>query len=318
MIANRVSIHFKPYKYHYVHETFRRYNQTIHKLVTNDTSFRPTNYVMKQNMIWDHHSVCSNGTFVFLLYIVSQKHYERRQVIREYVKQNMTVDGKRINYMFVVATDDKTVISGLEKENELYHDLLVSVHADKYGNLTFTTLDSFMWVRDYCKTTQYVIKVDGDEWVHLGNLVHYLKSVPCTGFYGGNNVKNFFRRGLLYKGFLVVPNDYVDRWMVYNSGGGYILSADLIPFINIGTEYMDIVLLVEDATIGMILGMIGVKPYGKSKDYIIFEHINYLKDGIPPNSIFIHNLKSIPLLSEVYRNYSSIYTVPFYKDYHSC
>ena len=158
MIAKRILLHFKQYKYQYVHEAFRRNNQTIHKFVTNDTSFPFTNYVMKQNMAWDHHSVCSNDTFVFLFYLVSQKDYKRRQVIREYVKQNMTVDDKRINYMFAVATDDKVEISRLEEENELYHDLLVSVHVDNYGNLTFTTLDSFMWVRDYCKTTQYVIK----------------------------------------------------------------------------------------------------------------------------------------------------------------
>ena len=113
LITQSVFIPFKKYKYSFVHEAFRRHNQAIHKFVTNDTSYSFTNYVMKQNMVWDHCSVCSNDTFVFLFYLVSQKDYERRQVIREYVKQNMTVDGKQINYMIVVATDDKTVISGL-------------------------------------------------------------------------------------------------------------------------------------------------------------------------------------------------------------
>ena len=313
-------IPFKKYKYSYVHEAFRSHNQTIHKFVTNDTSFRPTNYVMKQNMVWDHRSVCSNDTFVFLFYPVFQKDYKRRQLIREYVKQDMIVDGKQINYMIVVATDDKTVISGLEKENELFHDLLVSVHVDNYANLTYTTLDSFMWVRDYCKTAQFVSKVDGDTWTHFGNLVHYLKSVPCSSFYGGLPWGAFFRPGGRTHGSQVTPYDYVGRGFIFNVGGAYILSADLIPFINIGTEYVDVIVPgCEDCMIGEILGMIGVKLYGKSKDYIVYINITPGKLGIiPPNSIFIHNLKSMPLLSEVYRNHSSTYTVPFYKDYHSC
>ena len=130
-------------------------------------------------------------------YLVSQKDYERRQVIREYVKQNMTVDGKQINYMIVVATDDKTVISGLEKENELYHDILVSVHVDNYANVTYTILDSFMWIRDYCSHAHFIAKVDGDAWVHFGNLVHYLKSVPSTGFYGGHPLNPLFTHRII-------------------------------------------------------------------------------------------------------------------------
>ena len=289
LIVKRMILHFKQYKYQYVHEEFRRHYQTIHKFVTNDTSFPFTNYVMKQNMVWDHSSVCSNDTFVLLLYFVSQKDFERRQVLREYVKQNMTVDGKQINYMIVVATDDKAVINGLEKENELYHDMLVSVHADTFANLTYTTLDSFMWVRDYCRTTQFVSKVDGDAWTHFGNLVHYLKSVPSTSFYGGYPCSRVFRRGFRYKGVQMVPKDYMERRWYYVAGGAYILSADLVPFINIGTEYIDVILTAEDAVIGDIVGLIGVRPYKKSKDYIVYSNLNWHKDGIvPPNAIFIN------------------------------
>ena len=116
LIAKRMLLHFKQYKYQYVHEAFRKHNQTIHKFVTNDTSFPFTNYVMKQNMAWDHRSVCSNDTFVLVVYLVSQKDYERRRLIREYVKQNMIVDGKRINYVFAVASENETTMIPLKKE----------------------------------------------------------------------------------------------------------------------------------------------------------------------------------------------------------
>ena len=65
--------------------------------------------------------------------------------------------------------------------------------------------------------------------------------------------------------------------------------------------------------------MMDVKPYMKSKEYIVYSDIGWHKDRIvPPNAIFIHKLKALSLTSEIYRNYSSTYTVPFYKDYHSC
>lgn len=262
MIAKRILLHFKQYKYQYVHEAFRRNNQTIHKFVTNDTSFPFTNYVMKQNMAWDHHSVCSNDTFVFLFYLVSQKDYKRRQVIREYVKQNMTVDGKQINYMIVVATDNQAVMSGLEKENELYHDLLVSFHVDNYANVTYTILDSFMWIRDYCSQAHFIARVDGDAWVHFGNLVQYLKSVPSIGFYGGYPKNQLFEHTSKWKGVRLIPSDYIQRRWIYVAGGAYILSTDLIPFINIGTEYLDVIVpCAEDAVIGDIIRIMDVKPY---------------------------------------------------------
>lgn len=316
LVSQRVLIPFKQYKYSYVHEAFRRNNQTIHKFVTNDASFPFTNYVMKQNMAWDHRSVCSNDTFVLTVYLVSQKDYERRQVIREYVRQNMIVDGKRINYVFAVASENDTTMIPLKKENELYHDLLVSVHVDNYANVTYTILDSFMWIRDYCSQAHFIARVDGDAWVHFGNLVHYLKSVPSTEFYGGFPMSGFFRNGSKWKGVRLIPNDYIVRRWIYVAGGAYILSTDLVPFINIGTEYMDVIVpCAEDAAIGDIMRIMDVKPYKKSKDYIVYSNLGWHKDRIvPPNAIFIHQLKALSLLSAVYRNYSSTYTVPFYKD----
>ena len=320
LIAKRMLLHFKQYKYQYVHEAFRKHNQTIHKFVTNDTSFPFTNYVMKQNMAWDHRSVCSNDTFVLVVYLVSQKDYERRRLIREYVKQNMIVDGKRINYVFAVASENETTMIPLKKENELYHDLLVSVHVDNYANVTYTILDSFMWIRDYCYQPPFIARVDGDAWVHFGNLVHYLKNVSSVGFYGGYPINPPFTRAFRYKKVQIIPNDYIERRWFYIAGGAYILSSDLVPYINIGTEYLDIILPVaEDAVIGEIMIMMDVKPYKKSEDYIVYSNLGWHKDRIvPPNAIFIHQLRSVSLMAAVYRNYSSTYTVPFYKDYYSC
>ena len=83
---------------------------------------------------------------------------------------------------------------------------------------------------------------------------------------------------------------------------------------------MDVILPVaEDAVIGEIMRMINISLFEKPKQYELYRNYDCLEKGlVPPHSIFIHKLKTIPLMSAVYRNHSSTYTVPFYKDYHPC
>ena len=91
--------------YQYVHDAFRRNNYVInHKFISNDTRFITIPYEVKQNMLWNNASVCNTATFLLLVYFVHVRDLERRNLIRQYVKQGMIVDGKKINYVFVVAS----------------------------------------------------------------------------------------------------------------------------------------------------------------------------------------------------------------------
>ena len=141
--------------------------------VSKDPLFFNIRYEMKQNIIWNEESNYCNGTFLFLLYFVHVNDEERRDLIRKYVKQGMIVEGKRINYVFVVASPIRNdyAVARVKNENERHKDILLSVHEDNYMNITLTHLDAMLWVRDYCRDTIFVGRVDGDVWIHFGNLI---------------------------------------------------------------------------------------------------------------------------------------------------
>ena len=299
---------FRKVPYQYVHDQFRQRGFTIGKFNSTDPSYVPIPYEVKQNVVWNHRSVCVNDTFVLLLYFVNRNDTWRRGVIRKHVKQGMVVEGKRINYVFVVASPLRSTksIKALEKENSVHSDILISIHEDSFSNVTLSVLDAFMWVRDYCKEPAYVVRIDGDAWVHFGNLIHYLETAPRESLYAGHISYIRLRRGWKSKGIRLFPLDYPVRKWVYVWGGANLLSRDLIPYINIGTLYMDVIIPhSEDLLIGEIMRRAGVIPCGNAPGYELFSDYKWLKGGrIPSNAIFVHRLKRMRLFRRVYERIS--------------
>lgn len=82
----------------------------------------PVPYEVKQYVVWNHRSMCVNDAFVVHLYFVNRSDTWRRYVIRKHVKQGMVVEGKRINYVFVMASPLRSIeaINVLEEENNTY------------------------------------------------------------------------------------------------------------------------------------------------------------------------------------------------------
>ena len=117
LVRNRINA------YQYVHNIFRRNNYTtLDKWFSKDPNFHPITYAIGDNIKWNNMSVCRNDSFFLLMYFVRKDDLARRSVIREYVKQNMIVDGKKINYVFVVASplNATNQIKELTNENALY------------------------------------------------------------------------------------------------------------------------------------------------------------------------------------------------------
>ena len=304
--------------FHHVHDVFKKNKYSItEKFTSRDPSFVPIEYGLKQNMMWNLNSVCQKDTFILLMYFLYKGDIERRKIIRRYVKQGMVVDGKKINYVFVVASPyrDKFMLKFLWAENRRFGDILVSTHEDNYSNMTITVLDAFMWVRDYCSQAQYIARVDGDVWIHLGNLVRYLKTVPKKRYYGGSlALGRVEKEGMVYKDIKIVPKDYPKKRWYFNFGGANIYSNDVVPFINIGTKYLDLIIPVsEDMLIGEILRRAGIDPYPPPHNYVLYvNHYSMLNGkGIPPNAIFIHGIKNMTEFENVYHNHTATYLIPY-------
>ena len=216
--------------YQYVHDQFRQRGFTIGKFTSTDPSYVPIPYEVKQNVLWNHRSVCVNDTFVLLLYFVNRNDTWRRGVIRKHVKQGMVIEGKRINLVLVMSSPLRSTkaIKMLEEESSAHNGILVSIHEDSFSNVTLSVLNAFMWVWDYCKEPAYK-----NAWVLFGNLIHYLETAPRESLYAGHVSYIRLRRGWKSKGIRLFPLDYPVRKWVYVWGGANLLSRDLIPYINI-------------------------------------------------------------------------------------
>lgn len=300
-----LTIAVRQVKYQYVYDIFKKNHRPEEVCIPHDPLFHPLTYVLKQNMKWNHRSVCSNDTFVLLMYFTYNGDSERRDLIREYVKQGMVVDGRVINYVQIVATNDTEQLRHFDQDNALYGDLLVSLHKDVREEWPLTVFDAYMWARDYCGQAKYVVKVDGDVWVHLGNLIHYLQSAPSHAYYGGQTVRTWVRKGRHYKGVRYSPNDCPEHPNVFNLGGGNIMSSDLIPFINIGMQYLDYIMpAVEDMPIGYVLQKAGVSASG-TPGYRALLFYEKLPNGtVPKNVLFLH-CRGLDVIKGVYRRLSN-------------
>ena len=291
--------------YHYVYKEFRRRHYTQGKFHSKDPTYKYIPYDVKENIEWNGKSVCKENTFILLLYFVNKRDRTRRDLIRRYIHQGMVVGNVTFNYAIVVAADkvETKAIALLEKENKKYGDLLLSIHVDSYSNVTLTVLDSFLWVREHCKQAVFIGRIDGDTWVNLSNLVEYLKAVPRTRFYGGYRLEGAFPPQSSGSPFFV-PNDYPPKRWLFNAGGAYIVSNDLVPYINIGTLYSDLIPhAAEDGLIGDILRKVQVVPYKRVNRFVLYSNLQWFPNKkIPSNAIFVHNIKDVKELTTVYEN----------------
>lgn len=305
------SLPLRVMEYQYVHNAYRRtYNQS-EKCISHDPDFHPLSYEVKQNMVWNNRSVCTNNTFVLLMIFTYSGDVERRDTIRRYIKQGMIVDGKVVNYVQIIAANETDRIVLFEKENEKWQDLLISHHKDIREEWPITIFDAYMWVRDYCKQAKYVSKVDGDMWIHLGNLVHFLKTAPSEMFYGGHVVNGVLHSGRYYKGVKYSPSDCPEHPVSFNTGGGNFVSQDVVPYISIGTQYLDYILpAAEDILIGFMLRKAGIRARGVPGFRVILLFERLPNSTIPQDAVFVH-IKGLRTFEEVYRNYSSIATHPY-------
>ena len=297
-----------------VHRVYQSRGFTTGWFQTKDKDYDVVNYSLAPNIVSDNTSVCFDDPFLFIMILVRRTDIERRELFRTYLKRGL-VEGRRVDYGFFVVADtsDYQAIKEIQEENAIHRDILYSQHVDSYTNVTLTILDAFLWIRDHCPRANFVMRLDGDCFAHVPNAVRYLSTVDRRFYYGG------YRWGAtLYSKkdkdtAYDVPADYplYKRYFRYCLGGGYIVSRDVIPYINIGTLYQDLVVhAAEDALLGRVLENAGIFIAPAPKSYILYRDLLWYKfpqdlSQLPQNIIMIHNLKNFTQQKLVFAHYSS-------------
>ena len=294
----------------------REYNIKLgvkHKLITNDTLVPfvdpyPIDSVVNRNV-----RICSNSTFLLMIYLIRSKDYRMRQILRRIIPQGVIVKERQINRVFVIGVDDtdRKTIQSIQAENKQWGDIVVSRNKESYAITPILLWDGLMWAKGHCSQTVFVGKFDPDAVVFLDNLIEALTTAPTYHFYGGRVIPGMMQPRTTLKA-RCLPYDYPERRHIqFLSGPAMLLSSDLIDYLLIGAEYEPYFSAADDVMVGAVLNRIGVFPQVLGSDDCPFmiwkrDKHNYYADYklIPKCTSVYHDVKSIDQYCELIEYYN--------------
>ncbi|XP_053137438.1 beta-1,3-galactosyltransferase 6 [Hemicordylus capensis] len=197
--------------------------------------------------------------FLAVLVASGPKYTERRSIIRStWLSAAGRAPGRDIWCRFVVGTGGLAgeELHTLELEQTRHQDLLLLPDLrDSYENLTAKILAMYVWL-DQHLDFRFVLKADDDTFVRLDVLVEELRAKEPRRLYWGF----FSGRGRVKSGGKWKENAWLlcDYYLPYALGGGYVISADLVHYLRLSQDYLNI-WQSEDVSMGAWLAPVDVK-----------------------------------------------------------
>lgn len=85
---------------------------------------------------------------------------------------------KDVAMMFLMGSSlNGSVDSDVEKENDLYNDIIRLKIIDTYDNLTLKALSMLMWTDIYCPKSLFLLKVDDDMYINVDRLLNFIETL---------------------------------------------------------------------------------------------------------------------------------------------
>ncbi|KAJ7403852.1 Beta-1,3-galactosyltransferase 6 [Willisornis vidua] len=187
------------------------------------------------------------------------KYSERRSIIRStWMAPGGRGHGRFVWGRFVLGTAGlgPEELRGLELEQSRHGDLLLLPELrDSYDNLTAKVLATFVWL-DAHLDFQFVLKADDDTFARLDVLVEELRAKePRRLYWGFFSGRGHVKAEGKWKESAWVLCDY---YLPYALGGGYVISADLVRYLRLSRDYLNM-WQSEDVSLGVWLAPIDVK-----------------------------------------------------------
>ncbi|XP_054857002.1 beta-1,3-galactosyltransferase 6 [Eublepharis macularius] len=198
-------------------------------------------------------------TFLAVLVASGPKYTERRSIIRStWLSAAGRAPHGDVWCRFVVGTGSLSgeELHTLELEQSHHRDLLLLPDLrDSYENLTAKVLAMYVWL-DQHLDFRFVLKADDDTFVRLDVLVEELRTKEPRRLYWGF----FSGRGRVKSGGKWKENAWLlcDYYLPYALGGGYVISADLVHYLRLSQDYLN-VWQSEDVSLGAWLAPVDVK-----------------------------------------------------------
>lgn len=123
-------------------------------------------------------TLCSQYERVFLLYLIRTyyKHFDRRQVLRDILKQPYFANHSIvIEHMFLFGrTNNKTIEESIRRESDLYKDVIQEDFMESYINVSLKAIMAWKWSVEFCPNVENVFVMNDELFVDQNKLVKNL------------------------------------------------------------------------------------------------------------------------------------------------
>ncbi|XP_034072652.1 lactosylceramide 1,3-N-acetyl-beta-D-glucosaminyltransferase A-like [Gymnodraco acuticeps] len=288
-LDHHVVSHMRSYTYRYLVNSYDFLNSNFNITSNRHRKDGSTNVLLTYPYLINHPGKCARGDgksgddVLLLLFVKSSpENFERRQAIRDTWGNESFVWselGATMRMVFALGVDTKQrsrVQRALLQEDQTYGDLIQQDFLDTFHNLTAKLITQFHWVHDYCPQARFLMSADDDIFVHMPNLVKYLRQLLRNK----SGVKDFWV-GHVHRGAPPVrrkeskyhiPYDLYPwpSYPDYTAGAGYVVSGDVAAKIYQATQVLNSSIYIDDVFMGICAKAMGVSPQ---------EHVYFSGEG---------------------------------------
>ncbi|XP_007502070.1 lactosylceramide 1,3-N-acetyl-beta-D-glucosaminyltransferase [Monodelphis domestica] len=267
-LDNHIMSHVKSYSYRYLINSYSFVNDSL-SLRHNLEGAASFQYLI------NHEEKCRAQDVLLLLFVkTSPENRYRRDAIRKtwgndrYVRSQLNAN---IKTLFALGSPNNPQKSERERlqhelflEDQEYNDLIQQNFTDTFYNLTLKLLLQFRWVNMHCAHAKFVMSADDDIFIHMPNLIEYLRSLEQIG------VQDFWV-GRVHRGSPPVRDKnskyYVPYEMYhwpsypdYTAGAAYVISSDVAAKVYEASQTLNSSLYIDDVFMGLCANKMNIVP----------------------------------------------------------
>ncbi|MBN3319613.1 B3GN5 glucosaminyltransferase, partial [Atractosteus spatula] len=279
-LDHKVVSHMKSYSYRYLVNSYNFVNKSM--VISREEAESLHNYPYLIN----HEGKCQKQNVLLLLFVKSPpENVKRRRSIRStwgnetYIQAQLRAT---VKVVFVLGVHRNPLQrerfqKELLEEDSRHGDLVQQGFIDAFHNLTIKLILQFKWAHSFCGHARFVMSADDDIFVHMPNLVGYLREMEHRG------VKGFWI-GRVHRGAPPIRRKdskyYVPYEMYqwssypdYTAGAGYVVSGDVAEKIYQASRTLNATLYIDDVFMGICAVKMGVAAQ---------EHVFFSGEGKAP------------------------------------